>query len=259
MLADYLDQCLKDSYWQRRLLRTPADGHDIQQQLVRGRAVWLWAKTTTQKRAAYFGAGIGFAAGEQIADRLTEIGEHISGAESGLESGDLDEAASHTVELAHSCTRSIHLDANPLRKIGGNYSATGCRGTPLGQFADNEGINFIQQDVVYHLVWAVEAARLHVQCLTDDGDAAPGEMLAQCLTYGVPHRTAAVFMQGGLRSRVMATAILARLDRSIDDMDALREWVDDLRAGNIATITLADPSQETEWQHFLAIRAPECR
>ena len=47
-------------------------------------------------------------------------------------------------------------------------------------------MGFIQDHVVYRLVWAVEASRLHLQHLRGMGDSCPGGDLALCLTYGVP-------------------------------------------------------------------------
>lgn len=251
-LANYLDECLRNSYWQRRLQRSSPEARELQEHLIRGRATWLWARTTERKRTAFFAAGIGHAAGEQIAGQLPAIAEHMFGAESGLEDGDHGAAATHAVALA-TILYQIYPFV-PESRVEGWEELLGhwLRGTPLGQCADNDGVSFIQQDVVYRLVWAVEAARLHLQCLADAGENPPGEVLAQCLTYGVPHRTGAVFMQGGLRSRTMATALLTKLTRQVPDMESLREWIHDLRAGNVDAVTWDGPAQDAEWRHFLS-------
>ena len=85
------------------------------------------------------------------------------------------------------------------------------RGTALGSCTDNDGVSFIQDNVVYRLVWAVEAARLHLEHLgTADGDP-PGGTLALCLTYGVPNPSAALFMQAGMRSRPQAVRAIEKV------------------------------------------------
>src|SRR5690606_29804253 len=77
------------------------------------------------------------------------------------------------------------------------------RGTALSEFANNDIVAFIQEDVVYRLVWGVEAARLHLKYTGDIESEIPGSDLALLLTYGVPCKEAAVLMQAGLPSRTV--------------------------------------------------------
>jgi replicative superfamily II helicase len=250
-LADYLDECLQSSYWQRRLARLISEQRDLQQHVIRGRAAWIWSRTNGQKRRAFFSAGIGFKAGDEIDRQLPEIGQLLEDAESAIANADLDTAVQHVLALA-----DILFLIGPFvpedayanwKKVLGHW----LRGTALGRFADNEGISFIQQNVVYRLVWAVEAARVHLQFLQPSDNEPPGGILAQCLTYGVPSQTSAVFMQAGLRSRTMATALLDTLDVDIPTMDVLRAWIDTVKAGIVDPITWDTADETHEWDHFL--------
>jgi hypothetical protein len=250
-LADYLDQCLQSSYWQRRLERLTPEQRDLQQHVIRGRAEWIWSHTSEPKRKAFFSAGIGFKAGDAIEQRLTEIGDLLTNAEAALAESNMDSAVEHAVALAE-----ILFSIGPFvpdddyeawKELIGQW----LRGTALGRFADNDGISFIQQNVVYRLVWAVEAARVHLQFLRESEGEPPGGGLAQCLTYGVPSQTCAIFMQAGLRSRTMATALIEKLGVAIPDMDMLRAWLDTMRAGIIDPVTWNTPEETEEWEHFL--------
>jgi hypothetical protein len=113
-------------------------------------------------------------------------------------------------------------------------------------------VSFIQDNVVYRLVWAVEAARLHLEYLGAADGEPPGGTLALCLTYGVPNATAALFMQAGLRSRPQAVRAVEKAGMSFADMRQLREWVRRLRRQEIEPIAWETASEQAEWDRFLA-------
>jgi hypothetical protein len=84
------------------------------------------------------------------------------------------------------------------------------RGRALAEFASGDAIGFIQSDVVFRLVWAVEAARVQLHALSEAEGEAPGGKLALCLTFGAPSVEAALLMQGGLKSRVVAVGAISQ-------------------------------------------------
>jgi hypothetical protein len=125
------------------------------------------------------------------------------------------------------------------------------RGTALGACTDNEGVSFVQDNIVYRLVWAVEAARLHLQHIEGEDEDPPGGTLALCLTYGVPNPTCALFMQAGLRSRTLATAVAKEVDPPLADIKELRVWIRMLRKGAIDPIEWKTNAERAEWKRFL--------
>lgn len=251
-VANYLDKCLNSSYWQRRLQRETPEVREIQEHVIRGRAQWIWHKTSVQQRRAYFSAGIGFKAGAAIELEITNIEAFLRAAEQAIVDGDLAAAERNTVALAEILYRiGPFVPDDPIdnwRPLIGHW----LHGHALGACADNEGISFIQQDVVYRLVWAVEAARLHLQHLNEAEADPPGNILALCLTYGVPNQSCALFMQAGLRSRTLAVAAASQVGVSLSDMQMLRSWVDMIRDGTLREIVWPTAEQQAEWIQFLA-------
>ncbi|MEX2175488.1 MAG: DEAD/DEAH box helicase [Pirellulaceae bacterium] len=251
-VADYLDKCLQGSYWQRRLSRESPELRAMQESVIRGRAQWLWNRTTVQKRRAFFAAGIGFTAGSRIEERITEIEAFLRGAEDALGQGHLDAAVQHVVALAE-----ILFGIGPFvpddmiadwKALLGHW----LRGHALGASTDNDGIGFIQQNVVYRLVWAAEAARLHLQHLQEEVEDPPGGKLALCLTYGVPNQASALLMQSGLRSRTLAVKAAAKAGIDLTDMDTLRMWVECLRDGTLPSLEWKTDDEHAEWNAFLS-------
>ncbi|MHB1423671.1 MAG: DEAD/DEAH box helicase [Gemmataceae bacterium] len=251
-VADYLDSCLQSSYWQRRLQRETPQVRSLQEAVIRGRAQWIWTSTTADKRRALFAASIGFKAGTAIEERLQELGDLLRSAEEAIGTGSLEDAIQSTVKLAEILfTVGPFLPDDPIenwRDVLGHW----LRGTALGSCTGNDGVSFIQDNVVYRLVWAVEAARLHLEHLgTADGDP-PGGTLALCLTYGVPNLASALFMQAGMRSRPQAVRAVEKAGTAFATMRELRGWVRQLRRKEIEPVAWETDVEQAEWDHFLA-------
>ena len=252
-LADYLDDCLKSSYWQRRLQREPPEMRELHEHVIRGRAQWLWNRTTVQRRRAFFAAGLGFNAGTSIDQRLDEIGTLLRTAEEALAGGDLDTATASTTALADILFTIGPFEPKAPFEDWKDLVGHWLRGTALGACTNNDGVSFIQDNIVYRLVWAVEAARLHLLHIQEDEIELepPGSTLALCLTYGVPSRSCALFIQTGLSSRTMATVVADKVGTPITDMEMLRTWVGMLRQKIIPPIAWSTDDEQAEWSRFL--------
>ena len=251
-VAGYLDDCLQSSYWQRRLRNETADTRDLQAKVIKGRAGWLWNKTSVQSRRAYFASGVGHKAGLAIEESLDVLRGYLSSSEAALESGEVEEAA-----------RRAALAAELLFKIG-PFEPTDAiadlhallhhwlSGIALSRYPDASAVGFIQENVVYKLVWGVEAVRLHLEHVQSTADEPPGGLLALCLTYGVSSRKAAILMQAGLRSRALASMAAAAIGEDIPDYKRLQAWVEKLRQELVDGPTWASTQDEHEWARFLA-------
>jgi hypothetical protein len=251
-IANYLDNCLQSSYWQRRLLRAEAGERELQSKVIQGRAVWLWNNTKPDSRRAYFSSGVGHAAGAAIERSIDQLHDFLSAAEGALAANDTAEAGMQTA-----------LAAEILFKIGpfvpgdsmGDMPALlrhWLSGEPLSAYPEKSAVGFIQEHVVYRLVWAVEASRLHLQHLKAGLGEPPGDVLAMCLTYGVSSVKAGLLMQGGVRRRSVAVTAALVLGPEVKDFGSLRSWVRRLREGKVKGPTWGSTDEQCEWDRFLA-------
>lgn len=251
-LADHLDQCLHSSYWQRRLQSRDAELKRLQEQVVRGRANWLWARTDPARRKGLFAAGVGYNAGQAIEQNADKLRLLLQGADDALQQDMVEEGIQQIVEIAeiifgiHPFAREEDVTNWPA--LLGHW----VRGTALSDFADNDGVSFIQSDVVYRLVWGVEAARLHLHQCSGSTDQMPGGILACCLTYGVPNRSSALFMQAGLSSRTLACAAAMKAQIAFGDMSEFRAWIYSVRDRSVTDLEWDTDSDAAEWKRFLA-------
>jgi len=125
-------------------------------------------------------------------------------------------------------------------------------GASLSGCDDPAAVGFIQEHIVYRLVWAVEASRLHLQHLRNSSEEPPGNVLALCLTYGVPSVKAALLMQGGIRSRIVAVSASGQIAEEITDLKVLTAWVRRLRKGEVKAPGWTSDNQQKEWDRFIA-------
>jgi hypothetical protein len=251
-VADYLDQCLQSSYWQRRLRNATPEQRVLQAKIINGRAMWLWRKTKESNRRAYFASGVGHKAGIAIEEELDTLYECLNGAEEQLEYGEILTAANHTATAAEILYKIGPFvpdsTVGDLHKLLNHWLS----GSPLSTYPNKDAIGFIQDNIVYRLVWAIEATRLHLEHLRGESDKLPGADLALCLTYGVPSVKAALLMQGGIRSRSFATEAAEMIDEKIGDFKELKAWVRLLRKGEVQSPIWDTEEQKSEWRRFLS-------
>ncbi len=249
-LANVLDAALRSSYWQRRLAHDSDESRALQEAVIRGRASWIWARTDTTKRKQYYAAGVGVAAGQALDANGPFFRERLSEADAALLEGRTGDLITSLVEIAKTVFAIGPFAAENLIPDWEALLGHWISGTALSQCADSDGVAFIQEDVVFRLVWGVEAVRLHLQS-TDSLQDVSGEGLALCLTYGVPTLGASAFMQAGVRSRVFAQAVSARAGPSVTTQDDVRLWVFTITQGGSPAITWSTDAEESEWQNFL--------
>jgi hypothetical protein len=253
-VADYLDQCLQGSYWQRRLQRTDKESKHLQEAVIRGRAAWIWSHSDAEKRKGYFAAGVGYAAGKALDDNADELRRLLTSADQALAAADVATAVSASIDLAKIIFAIHPFEPDNAQSNWPKLLDGWLRGRALAEFADNVGVGFIQGDVVYRLVWGVEAARLHIaqtRSAADDGER--GSDLALCLTYGVPNRGAALFIQGGMNSRTLACKVAqgATGTSSLREFAELKEWVYSILRGEVPEPTWESADEKAEWERFL--------
>ena len=231
-LAAMLDNVLKDSLWQRTLAHADEYTQSVEREVFVSRASWLWSHTTVQQRKACFSAGLGAGAGTFLFDQLDDLVELLVALQSAIEE-------KSTVKTVHVATMLVERVAvNPafsVRKPPEDWRgafAHWVAGIGFAELLDGLAAReeqrtqaFIQDGVVFRLVWAVEAVR--VQAVASGharaDELGDGPMLV--FTHGVPSIPAALLCQSGYASRTGAVWLTKTLPADFTDMDALRAWV----------------------------------
>jgi hypothetical protein len=246
-IADRLDDALRDSYWLRRL--TAIDEGELvpQRLLLRSRARWLWQATVPAKRRGMFSAGVGYVAGEAISSNAEALSILLLAGDQAVQRGDADAATNAAVGIGE-LVFGVYPFACDLPETWKSILTGWLSGKATSQFANSSGIAFIQDGIVYRLVWAVEATRTTLVALDCLPDGAREGHLALCLTYGVPCIPAALLQQAGLASRALAVKLVQELGLSFCDSAGLKEWLALVVDGRVTPSLSA--AEQAEWKRF---------
>jgi len=231
-LAAVLDDVLKDSLWRRTLAHSKEDVRSLERELFVSRARWLWSETTVEQRKACFAAGLGVRAGTFLFDQLDDLVEMLADLQGAIQRADTAEIAALAIKLTERVTADPFFS---IRKPPENWRAVltkWVRGTAFGEILDGLGVReeqrtqaFVQDGVVFKLVWAAEAVRVQAVSSGHDRSEELGDGPMLVLTHGVPSIPAALLCQAGYASRTGAVWVTGQLPGAFTDLDGLRAWI----------------------------------
>ena len=231
-VATVLDEVLKDSLWKRTLAREEEVTRNIERELLRSRAEWLWGNSTPDQRRACFYSGLGRKPGLFLHDQLDALVDILCDFQSAVAADDHDAAGTAAVALYTEVMKEPFFAVRRLPEGWEGVLREWINGTMFAQILDGRGARdahraqvFVQEGVVFRLVWAAEAVRVQAVA-TDHARAGElGDGPAFALTYGVPSIPAALLCQMGFSSRVGAVWLTRQLGAAFTDMNGLRAWL----------------------------------
>src|SRR5271165_1813469 len=231
-LATLLDDVLKDSLWKRTLVHVSEADRNLEKALLTSRAEWLWRNTTVQQRKACFFSGLGRKPGLFIHEQLDNLVDVLSSLQAGVTATDSQAVADAAVELAQLIMPERFFS---VRRLPENWEAVlgdWVKGTAFSEILSGRKARdaqrtqaFVQDGVVFRLVWAAEAARVQAIATDHPRQGELGDGAAFVLTYGAPTIPAALLCQMGFASRTGAVWVTEHLAASFKDTDGLRDWL----------------------------------
>ncbi len=251
IIADVLDESLRTSLWARRLKRLTPEDESLQRAVVIGRARWLWQNTTSTQRSAYYAAGVGYKTGTFLDGQFESLIEAILTAERFLAVSDGASASEAIRESAATFFRIPPFNPRRLPENWASLMSAWLSGSDLPPILRDPSveIEFIQDALVYRLVWAVEAVRVHGLANADPRAESVSGALAQALTYGLPSVSACVLAQGGIPSRSLIRRLLEAFPAAFTRQEDVRPWV---AQNQLAIEPLLDSAGERSlWRDFL--------
>lgn len=231
-VATTLDEVLKDSLWKRTLAHLSNAKQDLERTLLTSRADWLWRNSTIGQRKACFFSGLGRKPGLFIHEKLDTLIDVLSVMQTGVAAKDSGLAANAAVHFAQVIMSEPFFS---VRKLPADWEAAlsgWVNGTAFSELLKGRKAldaqrtqAFIQDGVVFRLVWAAEAVRVQAIATDHHRQTELGDGPAFTLTYGVPTIPAALLCQMGFASRTGAVWVTQQLNATFKDTDGLRDWL----------------------------------
>ena len=238
-----LDDILGDSLWARTLARVNDEEKALQLAILELRAKHIWTNSTATQRRGYFAAGVSFGTGRLLDDNADELNRLLFLAEMAIEDGDRVTAIDLVLELATIVfTIPPFAPQKELPDEWQTFVREWLSGLPMSEIAaesPEELVQFIEDVVVYRLVWAVEAVRVRSQAHQDDFAELWTGRLAQALESGTMERSAVILVQAGLGSRIAALAALRVCPGDFADFAGMKQW--------LSSESVVEASKSSSW------------
>jgi superfamily II DNA/RNA helicase len=253
---------LVDSLWERQLRRRNSATATAVRELVMGRVRHLWRTSTSSQRRGWYLAGLGADAGSSLSAISGRVIELIAQVEIDLANDDQVAACDGLVEIA---TAVFQLETFAPQVAVNDWSQVlrhWVQGLSLADLpADRVAVaQFIESDLVYRLVWGMEAARVF--------EAAQGNVLAETLSgaavtaieTGTFNRSASVLIRSGFDHRLAAIKAVVSTAAEFDSAAEMRQWINDLDPRYAFDAAWPSPESRPAWDLFVShSRRPRLR
>jgi hypothetical protein len=220
-------------------------------ELVSSRARYVWSISTAAQRRGWYLAGLGADAGSDLGLVAAEVVELISQAEGAISGGDTDAAAHRILQIATTLFAVSQFEPE-TSLIWQPVLVHWLNGRPLGELGEDpvSVAQFIESDLVYRLVWGMEAARVYESA---QGNATADALLGTAVTAietGTFSRPASILIQSGFDHRVAAIAAVTSTEATFDCSAGMREWIRDLDPDLIRLPDWPTAESHTAWEEF---------
>jgi hypothetical protein len=251
-LAATLDRAFAGSLYARRLDRLPESDASLARALMLDRAQWIWRNTSATSRSGYFAAGIGIDTGAFLDRNLDELLALLTVAETAFEQRHPEDAVDALTQAAELLSQKPPFVFEHRVENWTDILAAWVTGAPLAPLAaTTDAVGFIQNDLVYRLVWAVEAVRVHGVALGRPAAVIMSGAVSQVLTYGLPSADEHQLAGAGLPSRTMASKLASQFPDLFLQATTTKEVVKAL-SERIDTPFWDSDSQSQMWRAFAA-------
>jgi len=227
-IAQTLDEALHSSLWQRSLRHDSEEFATMARALLLHRAGFIWTNSTPEQRKGYFFAGLSFDTGRYLDAHAGELNALLLAADGSLQAGAIESATAVLVRFGAIVFAIAPFTPDHLPEDWGRILRAWLSGNSMMDLAGGQEVplrKFIEDALVYRLVWALEAIRVRATAAGDAEENMNAGRAALAVETGTPTIEAALLIQSGLPSRVSALSALRDCPGQFHNMAGLRAWL----------------------------------
>jgi hypothetical protein len=218
---------LLNSLWERQLRRFDGLAAAAIRGLVDNRTRHIWRMSTPSQRRGWFLAGLGADAGSRLSQVSGLITALANQAELAIVDADHEAAADHLVALANIVFAVEAFAPETALTNWQDVLKHWVRGGSLGDLSGDRVAlaQFIESDVIYRLVWGMEAARVFEAAQGNpDADTLTGTAVTAIET-GTFSRAASILIRSGFDHRLAAISAVTGTGAAFDSAAGMRRWI----------------------------------
>ncbi len=227
-LAHAIDDALKGSLWERSLKRENEIAQKISKVILERRAAFIWNSSTPVQRKGYFFAGVSLSTGLFLDEHADKLNASLVAADTAFADNDLEAAYASLIEFAEIAFAVEPFTPDELPPDWKAILKAWISGHSMSDLAgdkDEELLEFIEDALVYRLVWAMEAVRVRQSAIDEELEWPNAGRAAVALETGTPNYSAALLIQNGLASRIAAMKAVSDCPADFTDIQGMRQWV----------------------------------
>jgi hypothetical protein len=254
-LAQAIDEALKGSLWERSLQRENEITNEISKIILEKRAIFIWKNSTPIQRKGYFFAGVSLSTGQYLDKHAEKLNGSLVAADLAFTAGDIESAYKALIEFAQIAFAVEPFTPNQRPAEWKAILKAWISGHSMADLAgdkDEGMLEFIEDALVYRLVWAMEAVRVRQSAIDDELDRPHAGRAAVALETGTSDYCAALLVQNGLASRIAAMKAIADCPAFFSDIKGIRQWI---RSGCVtqhqADANWPTPETASLWRTFV--------
>jgi superfamily II DNA/RNA helicase len=244
---------LRDSLWDRQLRRDEDINTAAVRELVYSRTRHLWRTATPSQRRGWFLAGLGAEGGSELSQVSGRIIALAGQAETAILEEDHATAADLVVLIAETVFAMEVFEPKTNLANWDDVLRHWVRGSALSEVPGDrvEVAQFIEDDVIYRLVWGMEAAKVYEAAQSNaDADTLSGSAVATIET-GTFNQAASILIRTGFDHRLAAISAVTSTEATFDSTDGMRQWIDNLDPEHALNPDWPTPESRSAWEAFV--------
>jgi hypothetical protein len=212
----------------------------------------LWRTSTPSQRRGWFLAGLGADAGSALSQVSGRIIALANQAEVAILDADHETAADRLVAIAETVFAVEVFAPETGLKDWQDVLRHWVRGLALGDLSgDRVAVaQFIESDLIYRLVWGMEAARVFEAAQGNpDADTLTGTAVTAIET-GTFNRAASILIRSGFDHRLPAISAVISTGATFDSAADMRQWISNLDPALAFSREWPTPESRAAWDAF---------
>ncbi|TWS20929.1 DEAD/DEAH box helicase [Tsukamurella asaccharolytica] len=243
---------LLNSLWERQLRRFDASSAAAIRGVVETRTRHLWRTSTPSQRRGWYLAGLGAEAGSALALVSGDVVTLAAQAEVAILDSDFEIAEDRLVDIAEIV---FGLDVFAPETAIADWPGVlrhWVRGSALSELqGDRVAVaQFVESDLVYRLVWGIEAAKVFEVA---QGNLNAGLLMGMAVTAietGTFNLSASVLVRSGFDHRRAAILAVTSTEATFESVADMRQWIRNLDASFSSDPAWPTVESRSAWEAF---------